>query len=190
MDTAEEQRACIEFCVKNGKTSAETLQMLRTAFSDDCLSQTVVYQWVKRFKEGRESLKDDLRPGRPSTARNEQKVAQVHEKIRADRHLTLREIAEEVNISFGSCQAILTEDLAMRCVAAKFVPRLLSDDQKSQRLEVCEELKRRVEMEPHFMSRIITGDETWVYGYDPETKLQSSQWWSPSSPRPKKARQV
>jgi hypothetical protein len=46
MDTAEEQRACIKFCVKNGKTVAETLQMLRTAFSDDCLSQAVVYQWV------------------------------------------------------------------------------------------------------------------------------------------------
>jgi DNA-binding Lrp family transcriptional regulator len=102
------------------------------------------------------------------------KVAQVCEKICADSRLTIREIAEEVNISFGSCQAILTEDLAMRRVAAKFVPRLLSDDQKSQRLEVCEELKQRIEMEPHFMSRIITGDETWVYGYNPETKLQSS----------------
>jgi hypothetical protein len=45
-------------------------------------------------------------------------------------------------------------------------------------------------MEPHFMSRIITGDETLVYGYDPETKLQSSHWWSPSSPRPKRGRQV
>jgi hypothetical protein len=81
-----------------------------------------------------------------------------------------------VNISFGSCQAILTEDLAMRRVAAKSVPWLLSDDQKPRRLEVCEELKQRVEMEPHFMSRIITGDETWVYGYDLETKLQPSQW--------------
>jgi hypothetical protein len=135
-------------------------------------------------------LKDNLRPGRPSTARYEQKVVQVREKIRTDRCLTIREIAEEVNISFGSYQGILTEDLAMRCVAAKFVPRLLSDDQKFRRLEVCEELKQRVEMEPHFMSRIITGDETWVYGYDPETTLQSSQWRSPSSPRPKKARQV
>jgi histone-lysine N-methyltransferase SETMAR len=63
--------------------------MLRTAFSDDCLSQAVVYQWVKQFKEGRESLKDDPRPGRPSTARNEQKVAQVREKIQADRCLTI-----------------------------------------------------------------------------------------------------
>jgi histone-lysine N-methyltransferase SETMAR len=187
MDTVEEQRSCIKFCVKNGKTGAETLQMLRTSFSDDCLSQAVVYQRVKRFKDGRESLKDDPRQGRPSTARNEQKVAQVREKICADRCLTIREIAEEVNVSCGSCQAILSEDLAMRHVAAKFVPRLLSDDQKSQHIEVCEELKQSVEI---FVSRIITGDETWVYGYDPETKLQSSQWRSSSSPRPKKARQV
>jgi hypothetical protein len=62
---------------------------------------------------------------------------------------------------------------------------LLSDGQKSRRLEVCEEIEQRVEMEPHHS--IITGDEIWVYGYDPETKLQSSQWRSPSSPRPKKA---
>jgi hypothetical protein len=40
------------------------------------------------------------------------------------------------------------------------------------------------------MSRIITGDETLVYGYDPETKLQSPHWWSPSSPHPKRGRQV
>jgi len=37
---------------------------------------------------------------------------------------------------------------------------------------------------------VITGDETWVYAYDPETKTQYSQWKSPGSPRPKKARQV
>jgi hypothetical protein len=58
MDTAKEQRAHIKFCVKNGKTGAGTLQMLRTAFSDDCLSQAVVYQWVTQFKEGQEPLKD------------------------------------------------------------------------------------------------------------------------------------
>ena len=41
-----------------------------------------------------------------------------------------------------------------------------------------------------FMETVVTGDETWIYGYDPETKQQSSQWKSPASPRPKKARQV
>jgi len=40
------------------------------------------------------------------------------------------------------------------------------------------------------MSSVITGDESWVYGYDPETKQMSSQWKTATSPRPKKARQV
>lgn len=47
-----------------------------------------------------------------------------------------------------------------------------------------------VENERNYMSMIITGDESWIYGYDPETKFQSSQWKTPLSPRPKKARQV
>jgi hypothetical protein len=42
----------------------------------------------------------------------------------------------------------------------------------------------------NFMEGVITGDKTWVYGYDPETTRQSSQWNSPEYPQPKKARQV
>jgi len=41
-----------------------------------------------------------------------------------------------------------------------------------------------------FLKYIVTGDESWVYGYDPETKQLSPQWKSPTSPRPKKGRQV
>jgi histone-lysine N-methyltransferase SETMAR len=78
----------------------------------------------------------------------------------------------------------------MRRIAAKFVPRLLTDDQKQHRLEVCMELKEHVRNDPDFLSKVVTGDESWIYGYDPETKQQLSQWKSPSSPRPKKAWQV
>jgi hypothetical protein len=78
----------------------------------------------------------------------------------------------------------------MRRIAAKFVPRLLSNDQKEHRVAVCMELKDQARDDPNFISKVITGDESWVYGYDPETKQQSSQWKSPNSPRPKKARQV
>jgi histone-lysine N-methyltransferase SETMAR len=52
------------------------------------------------------------------------------------------------------------------------------------------ELKEQVRNDPYFLSRVVTGDESWIYGYDPETKQQSSQWKHPSSPRPKKVRQV
>jgi hypothetical protein len=70
------------------------------------------------------------------------------------------------------------------------VPRLLRNDQKEHRVAVCSELKEQIENGPNFISTIITGDESWVYGYDPETKQQLSQWKTPNSPRPKKGRQV
>ena len=78
----------------------------------------------------------------------------------------------------------------MRRVASKFVPGLLSVDQKQQRLDVCFDLKENAANDPSFLSNVITGDETRVSAYDPETKTQSSQWKFPGSPRPKKARQV
>ena len=62
------------------------------------------------------------------------------------------------------------------------------DQRKEQR--VCTELRQLASNDETFLSRVITGDESWVYGYDPETKQQSSQWKSPMSPRPKKARRV
>ena len=56
-----------------------------------------------------------------------------------------------------------------------------------QRVTVCTELRQLASDDESLLSRVITGDESWVYGYDPETKRQSSQWRSPASPRPKKA---
>jgi hypothetical protein len=62
----------------------------------------------------------------------------------------------------------------MRHISARFVPRLLSDDQKALRVSVNRELKQARD-DPSFISNVIIGDETWVYGYDPETKQKSSQ---------------
>ena len=99
----------------------------------------------------------------------------MREIILADR-LTIREVAEEVRIAFGMCQKILTEDLRMRRVTAKFVPCLLTAEQKDDRVSICTDLRDRAQNDPNFMSSVITGDECWVYGYDPETKQMSSQW--------------
>jgi hypothetical protein len=60
----------------------------------------------------------------------------------------------------------------MRRIAAKFVPRLLSNDQKEHRVAVCSDFKEQTENDPNLISTIITGDESWVYGYDPGTKQQ------------------
>ena len=77
----------------------------------------------------------------------------------------------------------------MHRVAAKFVPCLLTEEQKQNRVTVSQELLDRSNTVENILKNVITGDETWVYGYDVETKMQSSQCMGKSSPRPKKARQ-
>lgn len=185
-----EQRVCIKFCQKLGDSCKETYDKLMRVYGDECMSRACVYDWYKRFQKGRESVDSDQRSGRPSTSRNDENVAVVRAAIRENRRLTIREIAEDIQISYGSVQSILTDDLGMRRVSAKFVPKLLSEEQKEARASAACDLVGCVENDRNFMTKIITGDESWVYGYDPETKAQSSQWKCPASPRPKKARQV
>ncbi|GFS60207.1 protein GVQW3 [Trichonephila clavipes] len=135
-----DQRICIKFCFKLGKTGTETYEMMKTAFADEVMSRARVFEWLRRFKEGRQSVNSDPRSGRPSTSRNEDKIAQVKAVVRSDRRLTVREIAQEYHISVGSCDEILRKDLNMRRVSAKFVPRLLTEDQQFQRLATSSDL--------------------------------------------------
>jgi len=150
------------------------------------MSRACVCAWHKRFSEGRESMKNDDLPGRPLTAVTDDNIEKVRNVIRKDRRLGVRAVAEEVSLDRESVRQILREELNMRKVCAKMVPKLLSDEQKERRKELCLELLQRTENEPDLSNSIITCDETWVFTYDPETKRQSMQWWLTSSPRPKK----
>ena len=70
--------------------------------------------------------------------------------------------------------------------------RSLVFDRESKKncLDVCYDLKEQVGNDPQILSKVVTGDETWCCGYNPETKQASSQWKTPYSPKAKKARQV
>ncbi|GFX23892.1 protein GVQW3 [Trichonephila clavipes] len=124
------QRICIKFCFKLGKTCTETYEMMKTAFGQEAMSHARVFEWLRLFKKGEESVNSDPRSGRPSTSRNEDKIAQVKAVMHSDRCLTVREIAQEWHISVGSCDEILRKNLSMRRKSAKFVPRLLTEDQQ------------------------------------------------------------
>jgi len=70
------------------------------------------------------------------------------------------------------------------------MPSLLSEEQKENHVNMCQSLQERLETDPEFFSKVITGDETWAYGHHQETKQYLSQWTSPSSLCPQKVRQV
>ena len=79
--------------------------------------------------------------------------------------------------------------LGMKRVAARLVPKNLNFLQKERRVEVTKEMLANVADDPTFIKRIIIGDETWVYEYNVETALQSSEWSAKNEPKPKKPRQ-
>ncbi|XP_053957099.1 uncharacterized protein LOC128862448 [Anastrepha ludens] len=178
-----EQRYCIKFYQKLGDCQVEAIRKIRTAFGGDAKGITQIKEWFHRFKNGRTSAESKPRSGRTSTCRNEHVIAKVDAVVMRDRRVTIREIAEEVDIITFSAQFIVTEDLVIKRVAAKFVPKLLTVEQKELRVEVSQDMLDSINSDPDFMNTIITGDESWVYRYDPETKMQSSQWKHSTSPR-------
>lgn len=121
-----QQRSFIKVCVRNEISAAETLRMLQKAFGEETLSKSRVYEWYKMFKEGRESVEDDARPGRPSTSTDEQHVAKIKELVLQNRRLTTREIADTVGISNGSVNTILKDVLGLRKVKSRLVPKTLN----------------------------------------------------------------
>ena len=128
-----EQRYCINFCQKLGDTHVETIRKIRKVFGNEALSPSQIKQWFKRFKDGRASVECDPRSGRPSTSQKEEVINQVREKMLEDRRLTVQEIVAEVGISTGSVHSILTENLNLQKVPAKFVLKLLTEQQKELR---------------------------------------------------------
>nr|CAH7743651.1 unnamed protein product [Callosobruchus chinensis] len=73
-------------------------QLLKEVFGDNCMSRTRVFEWHKRFSEGREEVEDDERTGRPVTSRIEENIKKVNEIVRKDRRLSLRMISDLSNI--------------------------------------------------------------------------------------------
>jgi len=89
---------------------------------------------MKRFSSRTESVTDEERSRRPATSRTEENIANVRHILRENRRLAVRSIAEQVNIDRETVRKILTEDIEMRKVCAKMVPKELTEEQKQRRV--------------------------------------------------------
>ena len=182
-----EQRINIKLCVKLGKTATETLKMLRDVYGDSSMSRTRVFEWHKRFVEGREDVEDDPKLKRPCTSPTDTNIEKVRQLVCSDRRLTIRVIANELGMDKETVRTISIDTLGMRKVCAKMVSRLLTEEQKAQRLNARRDILQQMEADEKLLENVITGDKSWVFQYDRERKRQSRQWKSVSSPRPKKS---
>jgi len=114
-------------------------------------------------------------------------IDKIHKLILEDCRISAKSIPEQLGISGEWVGSIIHEDLDMRKLSAKWVPKYLYPDQKHQRCQSYEQLFEFLRHDSNnFLSQLVTMHETWLYHYDPETKLQSMEWWHSGSPRAKK----
>lgn len=191
MFTLTEQRVIIRFLHLRGTSPIEIHRQLTETCGEGVMDVSKVRCWVRQFKEGRTSCLNVPKQPRPRTSRSEAMITRVEEVVQGDRRLSLDEISETVGISVGSVHTILHKDLKMTKVSSRWVPRMLTDQHKAARVEMCQTILTRDDRtNGDFISSIITMDETWVPLFNPETKRQSAQWKHVTSPPPRKFRVI
>ena len=106
--------------------------MLHDVYGDSSMSRTRVFEWYKRFVEGREVVEDNPKSGRPCTSTTDTNIEKVWQLVHSDRRLTICIIANEVEMDKETIRTILVDTFSMQKVNAKMVPRHLTGEQKAQ----------------------------------------------------------
>ena len=183
------QCAVIEFLCAEKETVVNIHKRLCAVYGDAAVDRSTVGRWVKRVQtsgNAETELHDQPRSGRPVTSTAPDMLNRADAIIRADRRITTRQLALQLSVSIGSACAMI-ETLGYAKSYSRWIPRMLTIDHKIQRKAISSELLQRFETDGEaFLSRIITGDESWVHHFAPETKRQSLEWHHPHSPHKKK----
>jgi hypothetical protein len=174
MDGGNGQRVATTFYFQAGLSAAETLLLVQKAYGNEALNRSNVFRWYSRFRDGRELVEDNERDGLPKSIRAEVNVAAVADLVKNYLRISSRMI-ESLNIPKSVVLQILKEDMGKRKVCARVVPHSLTPEQREDRVTSCQDNIAVADAYNFFFNKIITGDETWYFAYDPETKRQSSE---------------
>ena len=158
------------------KNTFQAKQRLHKCYSDSALSETTVKRWYAGFKRVRTNTSYTKRSGRPNSAVVPENTKKLHKLVLADRKLKLFEIEEKLKTSEGSVYTIFHERYSsMKKLCSKWVPRLLTVDQKQQSVndsERCLQLFQHNKKE--FLHQYEAMDETWIHHFSPESNRQSA----------------
>ena len=162
MDQKTEIRSYIKCRNRVNIDSKQIFIELCGIYGPQTISMPSVFRWVEAFKAGKFSVEDDTHPGKPKTSVTKAlPIAAVKILIEQDVRLSVKDIASCTGISEGSVQTILKKRLDLRKVCARWVPHLLTEEQKTQRLKCARELLKTYKgCNSRVISNLLTGDET------------------------------
>ena len=165
------------------KNVTETYGMLPTAFGASCVNRASVFECHKRFKEGKESVRDDERCGKTPEL-----IGKLKNFMDKGRRVSTETICAQFDASVGTVHTIIREELKMRKICPKFVPTVLKEDQKERHFHDSKEMVALINSDP----AVLDGDLQWKLDlllWSRDRERESSQWKHAGSPRPRKARQ-
>ncbi|XP_075230279.1 protein GVQW3-like [Lycorma delicatula] len=130
-----------------------------------------MFRWFSAFKNKREFVEDEPRVGRPVSARADENVEKAKEIVANDIRITTRMLAVKLGVGKETAESILEKDLHKRKIYSRFVPHSLTKEQRQHRAAYCANFIAAVNDVPNLLKRILTGDESWCFKFDLETKV-------------------
>ena len=104
-------RYTIKFCFQLGKNTTETYGMLQTTFWTSCMNRASVFELHKRFKEGRQALRNDERCGRSKEVRTPELIGQIKNFMDKDCRVSIETISAQFDVSVGTVHTIIRKEL-------------------------------------------------------------------------------
>ncbi|XP_054165744.1 histone-lysine N-methyltransferase SETMAR-like [Oppia nitens] len=167
-------RAIIYYQWMQTKELDEIHQRINTVLGHNTVGFSTVTKWVREFKRGRQSLEDTPKQGRPVSVNTPENAAIVEDIIRADPSVTYHELEQKSGIPGTTLRRICADQLKVQKKLCRFVPHRLSDEQKKDRLEKCQQnLKLWKKGKDNTINKIVTGDEVYVYYYEPKLSREA-----------------
>ena len=184
-----EQKVCCKIRAQIGLSPIEIHAHLQKVYGNGALKYATVCKWVRRFNDGRESIENDPWVGRPVSVLTEKNVATLKTLIEEDARYTVQEIEELSGIHSSSVLKILRERLGLRTICMRWVPHLLTDEQKQSRVRLASQVIEKYDKcDTRHLEEIVTGDETSIYHFQPASKVEYKVWVSSEGDRPVIAR--
>ena len=168
-----EQRAYCKIRAQLGFPPTEIHADLQNVYGNSASKYATVCKWVRGFNDGRESTENDPLVGRPVSVLTEKNVVTVKTLNEEDACYTVQDIEELSDIHSSSVLKILREQLGLRKICAYWVPHLLTDEHKQSRVRLASPvIEKYNKCDPRRLEEIVTGDETWIYHFQPDSKAR------------------
>ncbi|XP_042906074.1 histone-lysine N-methyltransferase SETMAR-like [Parasteatoda tepidariorum] len=170
-------RAMIFYDFKAGLSQEDCVEQLQLALGDESPARATVFRWFKEFSRGRNLLQDEKHTGRQPSAVIPDNVSAMRKILKDDIRCTCQIMQKELNFGSAAIHKIIHEELHMKKVVCRWVPHNLTEHQKEERVRISKETLKLLNDGGHrIISKIVTGDETYIPFFDVPTRQESKVW--------------